>query len=243
MNEFFANIVPNLNIAQYEPVDSFSSNITDPVLKAVEKYKNHPSIVAIKTRRENINFSFSFQKIERSEILQIISELDPKKAIQSNDIPTKMIKENCEIFADFLLSSLNKCLSEGGFPSFLKEADVIPIFKKGLRTSKENYRPISILKNISKIFERPIFKQIDQYFKDILSPYQCGFRKGFSAKHCVLAMLEKKEKCNDENKIIGALLTDLSKAFDCLPHDLLIAKLNAYGFDEVAIKVIYNYLY
>lgn len=129
MNEFFANIVPNLNIAQYEPVDSFSSNITDPVLKAVEKYKNHPSIVAIKTRRENINFSFSFQKIERSEILQIISELDPKKAIQSNDIPTKVIKENCEIFADFLLSSLNKCLSEGGFPSFLKEADVIPKFK------------------------------------------------------------------------------------------------------------------
>ena len=63
-----------------------------------------------------------------------------------------------------------------------------------------------------------------------LSKYKCGFRKGFNAQHCLLAMLEKWKKAVDTKKGFGALLTNLSKAFDCLPHDLIIAKLNACGF-------------
>ena len=75
-----------------------------------------------------------------------------------------------------------------------------------------------------------------------LSKYQCGFRKGFNAQHCLLAMLEKWKKAVDTKKVFGALLTDLSKAFDCLPHDLIIAKLNAYGFSLPALNLIQNYL-
>ena len=76
----------------------------------------------------------------------------------------------------------------------------------------------------------------------ILSKYQCGFRKGFNAQHCLLAMLEKWKKAVDTKKVFGALLTDLSKAFSCLPHDLVIAKLNAYGFSLPALNLIQNYL-
>ena len=75
-----------------------------------------------------------------------------------------------------------------------------------------------------------------------LSKYQCGFRKGFNAHHCLLAMLEKWKKAVDIKKVFGALLTNLSKAFDCLPHDLIIAKLNAYGFSLPALNLIQNYL-
>ena len=174
--------------------------------------------------------------------MNFISELDSSKASQEDDIPTKLIKENAEIFADFLLSSVNNCFNNGDFPNYLKHADVIPIFKKGCKTNKENYRPISILTNISKIFERPIFKQTNKYFENLFSKFQCGFRKGFSAQHCLVAMLEKWKKGNDKEKITGALLTDLSKAFDFLSHELLIAKLNAYGFDGIALKLIYTYL-
>ena len=92
-----------------------------------------------------------------------------------------------------------------------KLADVTPIFKKGSKTLKDNYRPISILSNVSKIFERPIFKQISAFFDNIFSTYQCGFRKGYSAQHCLVAMLEKWKFCNDKKKYFGALLTDLSK--------------------------------
>ena len=76
----------------------------------------------------------------------------------------------------------------------------------------------------------------------LLSKYQYGFRKGYSAQHCLLAMLEKWKNAVDKGKVFGALLTDLSKAFDSFSHDLLIAKLNAYGFRLTAIKLVHSYL-
>ena len=75
-----------------------------------------------------------------------------------------------------------------------------------------------------------------------LSKYQCGFPKGFSAQHCLLAMLEKWKKAVDTKKVFGTVLTDLSKAFSCLPHDLIIAKVNAYGYVLPALNLIQNYL-
>ena len=80
------------------------------------------------------------------------------------------------------------------------------------------------------------------FFENILSKYQSSFRKGFSTQHCLLAMLEKWKRSVDNNKAFGALLTDLSKAFDCLDHELLIAKLNAYGFSLTASKLIHDCL-
>ena len=84
-------------------------------------------------------------------------------------------------------------------------------------------------------------EQMSLFFENIFSRYQCGFRKGFSAQHFLLRMIEKWRKYLDNGKVT-ALLTDLSKAFDCLTHDLLIAKLHAYGFDIDATRLIYNYL-
>ena len=85
-------------------------------------------------------------------------------------------------------------------------------------------------------------KQLSIYFEEILSKFQCGFRKGFSTQHCLLLMLEKWKRAVDNNKVFGALLTDLSKAFDCISHDLLIAKLNAYGLSLSALKLMHSYL-
>ena len=117
-----------------------------------------------------------------------------------------------------------------------------PVHKKDAKTSKDNYRPVSILSDISKIHERLLFKQISEYFEPILSKFQCGFRKGYSAQHCLLAMLEKWKSAVDNKRNFGALLTDLSKVFDCLPHDLLLAKLNAYGFSLPALRLVQSYL-
>ena len=113
-------------------------------------------------------------------------------------------------------------------PSELKSADVTPAYKKKSKNSKDNYRPISILSNISKIYERCLYDQIQNFFENILSKYKCGFRKGYNAQHCLITLIEKWKKSVDN----GALMTDLSKAFDCLSHELLIAKLDAYGFDN-----------
>ena len=128
------------------------------------------------------------------------------------------------------------------FPDELKLAEVVPVYKKNDEKDKSNYRPISILSNISKIYERCIQTQLNEYFAKFLSKFQCGFRKGFSTQHCLLVMIEKLRKIRDEKGVFAAVLTDLSKAFDCIPHQLLIAKLSACGFNIKSIAFISAYL-
>ena len=121
-----------------------------------------------------------------------------------------------------------------------KKANITSVFKKGDRNSKDNYMPVSILPNISKIFERCIFRQLYSFMFEFLSKYQCGFRKEYSTQHCLLAMLEKWKSAVDKGKSFGALLTDLSKAFDCLPDELLLAKLHVYRFSIAALSLIHS---
>ena len=227
MNNFFSTIIQNLKIPQYKEQDPISASISDPVIRAIIKYRAHPSIIAIK---ENYNSStrFNFSFVDKEDILKEIKNLKSNKATQNTDIPTKLIKENSDIFADFIFENLNDSISQSVFPSALKLANITPVHKKDSKSKKDHYRSISVLPNISKIYERFFFKQISEYFEQFLSKCQCGFRKGFSAQHSLLPMLEKWKSAADNNKVFGALLSDLSKAFDCLSHDLLIAKLNAY---------------
>ena len=102
--------------------------------------------------------------------------------------------------------------------------------------------PVSILSNISKIYERCIYDQIQLFFDSLLSKYQGGFPTGYNTRHCLISLIEKWKKRVDNGGAFGALLCDLSKAFDWLPCELLIAKLDAYGFDKRSLKLIHTYL-
>ena len=166
--------------------------------------------------------------------------LDTTKAYQDTDMPTKILKENADIFSDFLFAYYNaSVVKTSKFPSILTLADIIPVFKKGDKECKNNGRPVSVLPNVSKIFERIIFRQISNYIESFLSKYQCGFRKGYNTQYCLLFMLERWKRAVDNGNVFGILLTDLSKAFDCL---FLLAKLHAYGFSISALRLVYSYL-
>ena len=154
----------------------------------------------------------------------------------------KIIKDNMDIFSEFIFHNFNNSIFDATFPSELKNADGILVFKKKDQNNIENYHPVSILPNLSKIYERCLYDQKYKYFNHILSKWQCGFRKGFSTQHCLLVMTEKLRKCLDKGGISGAILTDLSKAFDCILHDLLIAKLAAYGFDYQSLRIMESFL-
>ena len=117
--------------------------------------------------------------------------MDTSKACQDTDVPTKILKENTDIFADFLHTSFNEFVKKLEFPSALKQANITPVFKKGERECKNNYRPVCILSNVSKIFESIILRQISNYMDSFFSKFQCGFRKGYSTQQCLLSMLEK----------------------------------------------------
>ena len=84
--------------------------------------------------------------------------------------------------------------------------------------------------------------QLSTHFGKCFSKFQCGFQKGFSTKHCLFLMIEKWKHAVDNGKVFRALLTDSSKAFDYVCHDLLIAKLNAYGLLLSALKLVHSYL-
>ena len=103
---------------------------------------------------------------------------------------------------------------------------------------KYNYRPVSILPVFSKIFERLLSKQRLEFFDNILFKFQSGFRRFYGTQHCILRMLEILKRATDNNKTFGALLTDLLIAFSCLSHDLLIAKLYAYGLEIDSLNIL-----
>ena len=241
MNNFFSNIVNNLNITGYS-TEEFSCDLEkDFISNIILKFKNHPSILKIKDKNEIMD-RFHFSMSNDAEMSANLKSLDKRKPSTVNNIPAKVIAENYDIISPFITKINNDCKSTSNFPAPLKCADITPAHKKEETTKKDNYRPVSILPSFSKIFERDMFDQISLYFNNVLSPFLCGFRKGYSTQHCLIVMIERWRKALDNSKLAGALLTDLSKAFDCLNHELLIAKLEAYGLDHDALTYIYSYL-
>ena len=237
---YFANIVSDLQIPkiQYNAFDIKSNH--DPVLAAINTFQNHPSVFNIKQRE--FNSTFTLKTTNENEVRKTIKTLNVRKTCQGSDIPTKIIKLNIDLFSGFICQNFYYCISIGKFPNELKHADVIPVHKKNDKSDKTNYRPVSILPNISKIYEKIIYNQLYEYFHDKLFPSQCGFRKGYSSQHSLLVMTEKFKESIDKGNAFGALLTDLSKAFDCIDHTLLIAKLSAFGVSPLSLKLLDSYL-
>ena len=127
-------------------------------------------------------------------------------------------------------------------PAKLKLADISPIFKKLENIFVKNYRPISVLPVVSKVFERVMQKQTNDFIEKHLSPYLCGYRKGYNCQYALLTIIEKWKLSLDNNGFAGGILMDLSKAFDTINHTLLIAKLHAYGFNVNSLEIIFDYL-
>ena len=136
-----------------QPYECNKSQEQDLVLNIIEKYKFHPSIKLIRSKNEGLFGSFSFKFATINEIKKSINNLDPKKASQREDICPSIIKANADFFASFVCNDINAFISSSTFPNLLKEADTIPGHKKKSKLSKENYRLISILPNISKVYE------------------------------------------------------------------------------------------
>ena len=152
------------------------------------------------------------------------------------------LKITFDICSPILNGIWDKAILDSNFPGKLKLADITPIFKSVDATCKKNYRPISVLPVVSKLFERIMQKQIFPYLHEFLSPYLCGYRKGYSTQYALVGFIEKWKQMLDNRGYSGAVFMDLSKAFDTINHELLVAKLYAYGFDKEALKLIRSYL-
>ena len=166
----------------------------------------------------------------------------PRNKTSVGEIPLNILKQSrftYEMLADCINDAI---VGENIFPDSLKFADITPVHKKDETTNKENYRPVSVLPLISKIFKRIIYDQLSEYLEKYLSSILCGFRKAHSTQHALCKLLQAWQEELDKGGFAGTILMDLSKAYDCLPHDLFVAKLEAYGVGKAALNLISNYL-
>jgi len=174
------------------------------------------------------------------EINKIIHSLKCNDSYGYDEIISRILK----ISAPYVLSPLtyifNKVLSTGIFPERLKFSEVTPLLKKGDITEFSNYRPISLLTSLSKITEKIIFKRLYNYLNDnnILVGDQYGLREKLSTE----TLLNNELSSSDRRNLVGGLFCDLQKAFDCVNHEILLAKMKFYGISGTANKLMESYL-
>ena len=208
--------------------------------RCIIKFESHPSIIIIR-RHVEVEAMFDFTLITAEDIDEQIGLLDIKK--NGGCIPTKMLIECRDIVCKPLADIWNtELIKNQTFSAKLKLGDITPIFKTLQNTMKKNYRPITVLIVVSKMFERIMDKQTNEYMEKFLSKYLCGYRRNYSCQTAMVPMIENWKMARDKGEHAGGVMMDLSKAFDTINHELFIAKLHAYGFSRNALKIVHSYL-
>ena len=231
-NDHFVNVASEIGFS-----DAISS-----VDKSIQTHSNHPSVIKIAQNFSKSQNSFSFHQVKSSDIMLYLKRFNPRKATGFDNIPGKLLRVAHRELSTPQAFLINTSISFNVFPDEMKWAEVSPIFKKNDKLNKKNFRPVSVLTSISKIFEYVLNDQLVAHFDVIFHELLSAFRKGYSCQSILLKFIEDAKIALDNKDLVGVLFMDLSKAFDCLPHGLLVAKLKAYGLTLPACELMGSYL-
>ena len=188
--------------------------------------------------------TMNFAKTSTTEVVDLGNALNDKMATGSDDIPSILIKWSLYILAPILADIFNVFVELGIYPEILKTAKVTPLHKKGDKDLVENFRAISILSQINKIFEKLIHARLTTFLNEhnILSNNQFGFRKGHNTSHAINHLSEQVIKSLERKKVCAILFIDLKAAFDTIDHKLLRKKLDHYGIRGNVLSLLTSYL-
>ena len=236
-------------------VDSSGKNVTSrsDIANTFNKYfvnvgKNLASKIPPRVNTilsDRVGPSFRLFNTSVVEVSNLINDLNHKKSNCIVDAPTNLIKTANYVIAPILSDIFNYCMTNGCYPDQLKIAHVIPIYKKkGKKNECESYRPISLLGNINRLFEKLIYKRLYDFFHkfNVLNFNQYGFRKNHSTAMAIYDILESKISNHDKDKVSCAVYLDLSKAFDTVDKSILLKKLEHFGIRGIGLKLLENYL-
>ena len=182
--------------------------------------------------------SFFIQPVSPNEVSKIILGLKKGKSSGPNSIPYPILSNISNSLSPILSKLINLSFTTGIYPSKLKEAKVIPVFKKGSPTLVENYRPISLLSNIDKIIQKLMHSRISKFLDkfNIIYSRQFGFRSNHSTTYALIMSIEQIYKAVDSGNYACSVFIDLKKAFDTVDHSILLSKLRNYGICGVALS-------
>ena len=187
-------------------------------------------------------FSFNEETIENVE--KIIDSIKTNVATGTDNIPSKIIKQSKKLLRPIITQIINLSYETKIFPDILKNAIIKPIFKKDDKNDISNYRPISILPVISKIFERAALNQLIKYFEDhsLISALQHAYRKSHGTVTCLFELLNDVYTLIDQKYKVALVSLDLSKAFDSINHELLLKKLKSFNLNTPTLEYLNSYL-
>lgn len=226
-NTFFISVVEDLEVEQ--PVES---NFNQLPCSQIFKYNIEKTSIVIDNTSE-------------LEVANIIQSLKHSNSSGSDGISAVILKRTCINVIKVLTYIINKSLSVGMFPDCLKEAVILPIFKKGSNLECSNYRPISLLPSVSKIIEKIIKKRVIGFYNktDFFSSNQFGFRSGFSTEAALLNFITTVSGSINAGKKVSGLFLDIKKAFDTVDHKILLDKLYKSGIRGIALDWFESYLF
>ena len=187
---------------------------------------------------------FNIPFISTEQVHAYINKLECSKAMGLDGIGPRIIKTAASVVSPSIAMLINKSIATGTFPDQLKQAKVFPIFKSGSKSDPSNYRPISILPTVSKIFEKHINKHLMGYLNKhkLLHESQSGFRHKHSCQTALTKLIDNWSECIDKGDMIGALFIDFRKAFDLVDHSILMQKLAIYKFSPLTLQWFGSYL-
>ena len=240
MNQFYVSIASHIGLNNNSPNYYESGNINNFIKSSLDCYKDHSSILCISDSFSKCEFDFRY--VTCSEVEEVIRNLNSRKATGHDDISAKLFKLFAKTLASPLTYLFNLSITTGIFPMHCKYANVIPVYKKEDILTMKNYRPVSILCCLSKLFEKLVSKQLKQFENKILHSSISAFRRNYSCQSVLTHIVEQWREKLDSGLCVGTVLMDLSKAFDCMPHSLLVAKLHNYGMKPGAVKYLTSYL-
>ena len=229
MADYFMNITDGLDIVDMRNGTS------------VADFDNHCGIHAITRMFSSGRNSFKIKEMGVAEVQNALKQINPGKSTGWDGIPPKALKCGADQLALPLTTLFNSCIRERKWPSDWKKGEWVPIHKKDDPLDKENYRPVTIQIALNKVFEKLLFQQVVDGTSDYLSEYLTAYRKLHGCATALMMLIENWRMALDNGELVGLLSTDMSKAFDCLHHPLLLAKLRAYGLDESGVKLLQSY--
>ena len=220
-------------------------NLSKALLSDNAEYTHTLDILKCFTRTKlGPSHEFSIKPITETEVFTMLSQLNINKSAGVDCLGPKLLMLTAPVISKCVAYMINQSITCGFFPDELKIAKVTPIYKKGDRSDPGNYRPISILPTLSKIYERHVASQIHEYLSafKLLHEEQSGFRQFHSCQTALTKLIDTWLKEMDNGNITGVSFLDFRKAFDLVNHNILIDKLRCYNFDTSAIKWISSYL-